>query len=130
MLKVNNYDGYVPSSSMLTGDEVETGHKRGPRASIGMPVFNGEKYLAQSIESMLAQTFEDFELIISDNGSQDETEAICRRYASRDRRIRYLRHEVNRGAAWNHNFVFATSSGEYFKWQPHDDVCEPTFVEK
>ncbi len=101
-----------------------------PRVSIGMPVYNGEQYVATSIESMLAQTFPDFELIISDNASIDRTEQICRRYAAQDRRIHYFRQQTNCGAAWNHNFVFAQSGGEYFKWQCHDDLCDPTFLEK
>jgi glycosyltransferase involved in cell wall biosynthesis len=101
-----------------------------PRVSIGMPVYNGAVYLAQSIESILAQTFQDFELIISDNGSRDRTEDICRSYAAQDGRIRYFCQETNRGAAWNHNKVFHLSSGEYFKWHCHDDLCDPTFLEK
>jgi len=103
---------------------------RKPQVGIGMPVYNGELYIVQSIESILAQTFTDWELLISDNGSADGTEDICRSYVKQDKRIRYIRQEVNRGAAWNHNFVFAESSGEYFKWQCHDDLCAPTFLEK
>ena len=109
---------------------IETCRDWTPRASIGIPVFNGENFLEQTILSVLEQSFTDFELIISDNGSSDRTEEICRYYASRDPRVRYFRQEVNRGAAWNHNFVFERSAGEYFKWQCHDDLCEPTFVEK
>ncbi len=101
-----------------------------PRVSVGMPVFNGGQFLDQAIKSILAQTFEDFELIISDNASTDATQVICRRYAAQDKRIRYLRQETNRGAAWNHNTVFHLSSGEYFKWHCHDDLCDPIFVEK
>ncbi|MBV9181814.1 MAG: glycosyltransferase family 2 protein [Acidobacteria bacterium] len=114
----------------MIGSTIETCTQTTPRVSIGLPVFNGEKFLEQSITSILAQTFADFEFIISDNGSVDRTETICRSYAARDPRIRYLRQERNRGAAWNHNFVFECSRGEYFKWQCHDDLCEPTFVEK
>ena len=101
-----------------------------PRVSVGIPVYNGQAYLSLSIGSILAQTFRDFELVISDNGSRDRTEEICRSYAAQDGRIRYFRQDANRGAAWNHNFVFAKSSGEYFKWQCHDDLCDPTFLEK
>ena len=101
-----------------------------PRVSIGLPVFNGEKFIDQSILSVLSQSFRDFEFIISDNGSEDRTEEICRFYAAKDLRIRYIRQEQNRGAAWNHNFVFQCSLGEYFKWQCHDDLCEPTLIEK
>lgn len=101
-----------------------------PRVSVGMPVYNAERYLAQAIESILSQTFVDFALVISDNGSTDRTEEICRAYVGRDKRIRYVRQAVNRGAAWNYNAVFRLSSGKYFKWHCHDDLCEPTFLEK
>jgi glycosyltransferase involved in cell wall biosynthesis len=101
-----------------------------PRVSVGLPVHNGERFVAQAIESILSQTFEDFELIISDNASTDATEQICREYAARDPRIRYYRSDQNRGAAWNHNRVVELAKGEYFKWQAHDDYCDPTFLEK
>jgi glycosyltransferase involved in cell wall biosynthesis len=101
-----------------------------PRVSVGVPVFNGEGYLAQALDSILAQTYSDFELIISDNASTDRTEEICRAYAARDRRIRYFRKEANRGAAGNFNRVFELSLGEYFKWAAHDDVCAPEFLER
>ena len=101
-----------------------------PRVSVGMPVYNGERFVAQAVESILSQTFRDLELIISDNASTDATERICREYAARDMRVRYYRSEQNRGAAWNHNRVVELARGEYFKWQCHDDYCEPTFVEK
>lgn len=99
-----------------------------PRVSIGVPVYNGESYLACALDSMLGQTYGDFELIISDNASNDRTPEICREYAARDPRIRYLREEKNRGCAWNFNRVFEISGGEYFKWTAYDDVCGPTFL--
>lgn len=98
------------------------------RVSIGLPVFNGANYLEEALDSILAQTYSDFELIISDNASTDRTEEICRAYAARDRRIRYCRNEKNLGAAWNFNRVFELSSGEYFKWAAHDDICAPGFL--
>jgi glycosyltransferase involved in cell wall biosynthesis len=100
-----------------------------PRVSIGMPVFNGEAYLQEAIESILNQTFTHFELIISDNASDDKTPEICQRYAKQDDRIRYFRNDRNLGGAWNYNRVFALSSGQYFKWAAHDDVLEPTFLQ-
>jgi glycosyltransferase involved in cell wall biosynthesis len=101
-----------------------------PRVSIGMPVFNGEKYLKAALDSILAQTYQDFELIISDNASTDKTQQICREYARKDSRIRYYRNKRNLGAAWNFNRVFKLSSGEYFKWAAYDDVIAPEFLSK
>lgn len=101
-----------------------------PRVSIGLPVYNGERYLAQAIDSLLVQTFQDYELIICDNCSCDATEEICRAYAGRDRRIRYYRNERNIGAAGNFKRVFELSEGEYFKWAAHDDLWAPTFLER
>ncbi len=101
-----------------------------PRVSIGMPVYNGEKYVGKAIESLLAQTFKDFELIISDNASTDLTEQICRQYAKKDARIRYYRNEKNLGAARNFNRVFELSSAEYFKWAGHDDSWAPEYLEQ
>lgn len=98
--------------------------------SIGLPVFNGEKYLKETLDSLLAQTYRDFELIISDNASTDSTQQICQKYAANDSRIRYYRNEKNIGAPGNFNLVFHLSSGEYFKWAAADDVQSPTFLEK
>lgn len=101
-----------------------------PRVSIGIPVFNGEKYLSLVIESILAQTYENFELIICDNASTDGTETICRDYAKKDARIRYFRNPENLGAAANHNKTFKLSVGEFFKWCAHDDLLAPTYLEQ
>ncbi len=94
----------------------------GPRLSVGLPVYNGENFLAEAIESLLGQTYADFELIISDNASADETEGICRHYAAQDERIRYIRQPRNIGGAPNHNFLVAQARGELFKWAAHDDL--------
>lgn len=102
----------------------------GPRVSIGLPVSNGELYLRKALDSILAQTFEDFELIISDNNSVDATQEICSEYAARDRRIRSYRQEKNMGAAWNFNHLFQLSRGKYFKWAAHDDICAPTLLSR
>lgn len=101
-----------------------------PRLSIGLPVYNGEAYLAQALDSILAQSFEDFELIIADNASTDHTPAIIQDYASQDRRIRVQRNEQNIGAAPNFNLTFELARGEYFKWAAHDDVLDPRFFER
>lgn len=93
-----------------------------PRLSVGLPVYNGEKYIDQSIEALLGQSYEDFELIISDNASTDGTAEICRRYGKQDSRIRYIRQPRNIGLSLNHNFVVQQSRGEYFKWAAADDL--------
>lgn len=118
----------------MIGSSPSNGHSKKmtpapPRISIGIPVFNGERFVAAALDSALAQTFSDFELIISDNGSTDRTEQICRSYAARDLRIRYYRNDVNRGAAWNHNRVVELARGDLFKWWSHDDLCAPNFLE-
>jgi glycosyltransferase involved in cell wall biosynthesis len=101
-----------------------------PRVSVGLPVYNGERYLETAIDALLRQTCTNLELIISDNASTDGTEAICRRYAQRDTRILYTRSERNRGAAWNHNRVVELARAPYFKWAAHDDICAPEFLER
>jgi glycosyltransferase involved in cell wall biosynthesis len=98
--------------------------------SIGLPVFNGEKYLKEAVNSILAQTFQDFELIISDNASTDNTQRICQEYVANDSRVRYYRYEKNIEAPKNFNRVFDLSSGEYFKWAADDDVLAPQYLEK
>lgn len=101
-----------------------------PRVSIGMPVFNGERYMAETIDSILAQTFEDFELIISDNASTDSTADIVAAYADKDERVRSVRNARNLGAARNYNQLVEFSTGEYFKWAGYDDILRPTYVER
>jgi glycosyltransferase involved in cell wall biosynthesis len=99
-----------------------------PAVSIGMPVYNAARHLHESLDSLLAQTFTDFEVIISDNASTDETAEIVREYAARDARFRYIRQDVNRGAAANFNAVVEPARGQYFKWHAHDDRLEPTYL--
>lgn len=99
-----------------------------PAVSIGMPVYNGGSCIRAALESLIAQTFTDFELIISDNASTDDTEPICREYAARDARICYIRHEKNRGASANFRFVLDQARGEFFMWAACDDVRSPDFV--
>ena len=101
-----------------------------PRVSIGIPVYNGEPFLSKALDSILAQTFDNFELIISDNASTDGTRDICQDYAARDKRINYYKNKTNLGAAFNYNRVFELSSGEYFKWAAADDLCAPDLLEK
>ena len=93
-----------------------------------MPVYNGEKYIREALDSALDQRFQDFELIISDNVSTDRTPDICKAYAARDDRVKYYRNEINVGGARNFNRAFERSSGVYFKWLAHDDLMAPEFL--
>lgn len=98
-----------------------------PRITVGLPVYNGQKYLEAAIESHLAQSFGDFELVISDNGSTDATGEICGRYAQLDARVKYLKSPINRGILWNHRRVLepVDPSTPYFRWAGADDILEP-----
>jgi glycosyltransferase involved in cell wall biosynthesis len=98
--------------------------------SIGLPVYNGEQFLRRALDSCLAQDFEDFELIIVDNASDDGTEEISIEYSNRDQRVRYIRNQENIGAQANHNLAFELASGEFFKWAAHDDWITPDFLRR
>jgi glycosyltransferase involved in cell wall biosynthesis len=97
--------------------------------SIGLPVFNGGAYLEECLRAILEQTYTDFEIVISDNASTDNTRDICQRFREIDKRVRYIRQEMNLGAAKNYNIVFEHSRGKYFRWAAHDDVILPTYLE-
>ena len=99
-----------------------------PRVTIGLPTYNGERYLGPAIRSMLEQDYDDFELLVADNASTDDTRAIIEEFAAHDARVRYLPSEVNRGAAWNFNRLVDEARGEYFKWMADDDTYEPGFL--
>jgi glycosyltransferase involved in cell wall biosynthesis len=99
-----------------------------PKVAIGLPVYNGATYLRDALDGILAQRFTDFEVLISDNGSVDDTEAICRDYATRDARIRYVRQPENLGAAHNFNYVFHHTSAPYFRWAAHDDIMDVDYL--
>lgn len=101
-----------------------------PRLSIGLPVYNGGDYVGLAIQSILAQTFTDFELIISDNASTDGTRRICEDFARRDKRVRYHRNEENIGATQNWYLVHRLSRAGYFASVAHDDLYEPTYMER
>ncbi len=92
-----------------------------PLISIGMPVFNGEKYIKEALDSLLSQNLIDFEVIISDNSSSDGTQNICEEYAARDSRIRYSRQDKNIGVIRNFRYVLDRSEAEYFMWLAYDD---------
>lgn len=98
---------------------------------IGLPVYNGQRYLPDAIDSHLSQSFGDFELVISDNGSTDATSEICAAYARQDERVKYLRSKENRGILWNHRRVLEEISGpdQYFRWAGADDIMEPGLLQ-
>lgn len=101
-----------------------------PLVSIGMPVYNGEKFIRESLDSLLTQNYKNFEVIISDNASEDATKQICLEYVSKDKRIRYYRNETNLGAAKNFNKVFELSYGKYFMWAADHDLWDKTFISR
>lgn len=102
----------------------------GPLVTIGVPVYNGARYLERAIASIQAQSFADFELLIADNASTDATAEICKRLAAQDGRIRVIRHTVNIGAPRNWNCLVHEARGKYFKWATANDVCAPTLLER
>lgn len=103
-------------------------NRKAPKVTIGLPVFNGENYLREAIDSVLSQSFADFELIVRDNASSDGTAAICMEAARRDSRVRYIRNDSNIGAGPNFNGLVDFATGEYFKWLAHDDLMAPGFL--
>lgn len=103
---------------------------REPQISIGMPAYNAARYIGLAIEGLLAQTFGDFELIISDNTSTDATRDVVEEYKQRDGRIHYERRPTNIGANANYSHVARRARGEFFKWSSSSDWCAPTFLER
>jgi glycosyltransferase involved in cell wall biosynthesis len=99
-----------------------------PKVTVGLPVYNGERYLAETLDSILAQDFEDFELLVSDNASTDGTAQILREYAERDPRVTVHRQLHNVGAAANYNWLAQHARGEYFKWAGYDDLLDPRML--
>ncbi|WP_287601772.1 glycosyltransferase family 2 protein [Thiothrix sp.] len=98
------------------------------KVSIGMPVYNGGKYLSRAIESLLNQTYDNFELIISDNASEDNTSEIIQYYMKNDKRIKFFSQKKNIGALCNFQFTLERSIGEFFFWAPHDDWWDKHFI--
>jgi glycosyltransferase involved in cell wall biosynthesis len=96
--------------------------------SVGLPVFNGAEYIRDALDAVLAQTYSDFELLVSDNASTDDTAAICREYAERDSRIRLVRQERNLGALGNFEFVLEQARGTFFMWAAADDLMSPDWI--
>lgn len=109
--------------------EFESGAPAMPIATVGMPVYNGEKYIREALESLLSQSFPDFELIVSDNASEDATAEIVRSYADRDDRIRLTVQAENIGAAANFEYVLEAGRGRFFMWAAHDDIWAENWLE-
>lgn len=101
-----------------------------PLVSIGIPVYNGENYITEALDSLINQTYENLEIIISDNASTDKTQEICEFYQKNEKRIKYVRLDENQGAAFNFNNTFNLSKGKYFKWASHDDFLDTLYIEK
>ena len=113
---------------MRRSDDPDDHMKTRPYVSVGLAVYNGERFLVETLDSILGQSLSDFEVIISDNGSTDATEQICLTYAAQNPHVRYYREEKNRGFAWNYNRLPALAEGKYFKWADADDLLEPSFL--
>ncbi len=120
-------DGPQRPPTIPTGGRGADGH---PTVTLGVPVYNGENYLRQMLDSLLGQTFSDFEIVVSDNGSTDATPAILAEFAERDQRVQVYTAVTNRGAGWNFNRVLELATGRFFKWQAHDDVLQPTYLQR
>jgi glycosyltransferase involved in cell wall biosynthesis len=99
-----------------------------PEVTVGVPVYNSDKFLAETLQSILAQTFTNFELIISDNASTDATEGICSEFARRDARVRYVRKASNVGAPRNYNSLVSLARSKFFKWSSSNDLIQPQFL--
>lgn len=111
-------------------ESTQNTHIKTPLLSVGLPVYNGAQWIVDAIESILEQSFADFELIITDNASTDETETICRDFAIRDERVKYHRNPINIGLFRNFDRAFELSSGQFFKWAADSDFCLELFFEK
>ena len=93
--------------------------------SILMPAYNTAPFIAEAIESILTQTFTDFELLIADDASTDNTFEIARVFLEKDRRIKVFKHPENLGFVGNKNFLLKQASGDYIAWQDSDDISYP-----
>jgi len=122
----------VLTGAMISNPGVNAGasEARSPRVSIGLPVYNGAAHLEQALRSLLDQSFDNFELIVSDNGSTDESARICASFAESDERVRFIGNGLNRGACWNFQYTFEVSCAQYFMWAAHDDYWHPEFISR
>jgi glycosyltransferase involved in cell wall biosynthesis len=101
-----------------------------PLISIGLPVYNEETFITETIKSVLSQTFQNFELIISDNSSTDKTALICQEFANKDSRIVFIKQEENIGAASNFKYTFEIAKGDFFVWISGHDLWDTSFLEQ
>ena len=104
--------------------------EKAPLVTVGVPLYNAEKYVEQALTSLLSQTFEDFEIVVCDNASTDRTREIVLQLAEHDSRIRFYRNRKNRGLVFNFNRVYELGRGEFFRWHAYDDFCQPTYLEE
>lgn len=100
-----------------------------PTVTVGIPVYNSEKFLGDTLRSVLSQSLADIEVVISDNASSDASAQICQEFAALDRRIRYFQQSDNIGVPRNYNFVLSLARGRFFKWCSSNDICQPRFLE-
>lgn len=100
------------------------------KITIGLPVYNGGEFIHKRINSILNQSYSNFKLIISDNASTDLTSKICEEFQKKDKRISYIRQEINMGVTWNYNFVCEQADTDYFVWAQVDDIWLPDFLKK
>jgi len=114
----------------MNGPPIARPGRRRPTITVALPVYNGERFLARALDSILGQTLTDLEVVISDNASTDGTADICEKYAALDGRVRYVRNERNIGAAPNFNRALELARGHFFKWASYDDWLEPTYLER
>ena len=117
-------------ANCLKSEIVQRTQSASPILSVGLPVYNGAQWIVDAIESILEQSFTDFELVIVDNASNDDTESLCRDFATRDNRVKYHRNLTNIGLYQNFDRAFALSTGQYFKWAADSDFCLDGFFEK
>lgn len=125
-------DWYTPEGTYQDRNDFKKANeifkKLKPKVSIGLIVYNGGKYLKNAIDSFLNQTFENYEIIISDNASTDDTKKICQEYARLNHKIKYVRQNKNKGAIFNFKHVLEHARGDYFMWASHDDIFAPTYI--
>ncbi|MBI4224881.1 MAG: glycosyltransferase family 2 protein [Candidatus Sungbacteria bacterium] len=95
---------------------------------IGMPAYNGERFIREAIESIINQSYADWILFISDDASTDNTPTICKEYAKKDSRIVYYRQEKNLGIFPSFKFLLDRAESEYFMWAAHDDIREKDYL--